>query len=172
MVLENRVVDGLDHAALLGGVGELDVVLLEFVAKQQAARILDFLVGKFLTPGLNREVGLAEGDDFLGGVGVLDDEVACIPRHEHGLGRAHGSLADLDHVGDFNEMIVHPLAAVETGRAGFFHDGFKVAVVAVAEHTGEIAAGPILVARVVGAADLLKRGRRAGGEFVGHGWGV
>jgi len=35
----------------------------------------------------------------------------------HGLRRALRSLADFDHIVDSDEMIVHPLATVETGGA-------------------------------------------------------
>jgi len=51
------------------------------------------------------------------------------------------ALADFDHIGDFNEMILHPLAAIETGRAGGLDDGLKVTVVGLAKHFREVSAG-------------------------------
>ena len=42
------------------------------------------------------------------------------------------ALADSDHVGDLNEMIVHPLPAVETSGAGRLDDGLEIPVIRVA----------------------------------------
>ena len=44
--------------------------------------------------------------------------MARISRHHHGLRRALCSLADFDHIGDLNEMILYSLATFETGGAG------------------------------------------------------
>jgi hypothetical protein len=57
-------------------------------------------------------------DDLLGRVGVLDDEVAGVTGHHHGLECALCTATDLDHIGDLNEMVLHPLAAVQTCRPG------------------------------------------------------
>ena len=63
-------------------------------------------------------------------------------------------------------MVVHPLAAVETGGAGGLDDGLEIPVIGVAEHFGEVAAGPEFVACRVGAADGFKWG-----DFLAHGFG-
>ena len=78
--------------------------------------------------------------------------MARISRHHHGLRRALCSLADFDHIGDLNEMILYSLATFETGGAGRFDDRLEMAVVHIAEHASKIAAGPEFVARRVGAA--------------------
>jgi hypothetical protein len=136
----------------------LAVVRPQLGADGQAALFLDFRVAQFLPPGLDREVGLALGDDFLRWIGVLDDEVAGVARHHHGLRRALCSLAHFDHIGDLNEMIVHPLPAVETSGASRLDDGLEIPVIRVAKHLGEVPAGPEFVARRIGAADILKGG--------------
>jgi hypothetical protein len=79
-----------------------------------------------------------------------------LPPIPHGLRRALRSLADLDHIVDSDEMIVHPLAAVETGGAGFLDDRLEMTVVHIAENAGEVAAGPEFAARRVSAADGFK----------------
>jgi len=63
-------------------------------------------------------------------------------------------------------MVLYSLATVETGGVGGFDDGLKISVVRVAQDAGEVAAGPVFVARRVGAADGCKRG-----DFVAHGDG-
>jgi hypothetical protein len=136
-------------------------------ADGQAALFLPFLVAQLLPPGLDGEVGLALGDDFLGRVGILDDEVAGVAGHHHRLHRPLPAFADFDHFGDSNEMILHPLPAVETGSAGLLHDGFKVAVIIVAEHLGKVTAGPEFIACGIGAADGFK-----GRDFVAHGFSL
>jgi len=60
---------------------------------------------------------------------------------------------DLDHFIDPDEMVFHPLAAVETSGVGFLNERLEMAVVHIAEHASKIAAGPEFVARRVGAAD-------------------
>jgi len=44
-------------------------------------------------------------------------------------------------------MVLHPLAAVETGGAGGFDDGLGVPVIGVSKDFGEVPAGPEFVAR-------------------------
>ena len=61
-------------------------------------------------------------------------------------------------------MILHPLPAVETGGAGGLDDGLEIPVVRVAEHLGEVPAGPEFIARRVRPADGFE-----GGDFVAHG---
>lgn len=156
VVLEDGVVAGLDHSGVFGGAGQLAVVSAQFGADGEAALGLHLFVGEFLAAGLDGEIRLPLGNDFLGRVGVLDDEVTRVARHHHGLDAALGTLADLDHIGDLNEMIVHALAAVEAGGASGFDDGLEIAIVGVAEHLGEVAARPVFVARRVGAADGFK----------------
>ena len=75
--------------------------------------------------------------------------MARISRHHHGLRWALRSLADFDHIVDSDEMVFHPLAAVETGSAAFS----MTAAVHIAEHASKIAAGPEFIARRLGAAD-------------------
>jgi len=55
--------------------------------------------------------------------------MARISRHHHGLERALRSAPDLDHIVDSDEMVFHPLAAVETGGAGFLDDRLEMAAV-------------------------------------------
>jgi len=112
---------------------------------------------------LDGEIGLTLGDDFFRGISVLDDEVAGVARHHYGLRRALRSLADFDHIGDLNEMILYSLATVETGGAGRFDDGLEIPVIRVAENLGEVPTGPEFVTRRVGAADGFK-----GCDFVAH----
>ena len=89
--------------------------------------------------GLDGEAGLAMRHYFLRGVGVLDDLVAGIAGHHRGLNRSLSALADPDHFGDPNEMILHPLAAVETCGAGRLDDGLEVPIIRIAEDCGEVA---------------------------------
>jgi hypothetical protein len=60
-------------------------------------------------------------------------------------------------------MVFHPLPTVKTGSAGGFDHGLEIPVIRVAQHLGEVAAGPVFVARRVGAADVFK-----GGDLVAH----
>ncbi len=78
--------------------------------------------------------------------------MARISRDHHGPRRALRSLADFDHIVDSDEMIVHPLAAVEKGGAGRFDHRLEIPVIRIAEHAGKIAAGLEFIARRVGAA--------------------
>lgn len=103
------------------------------------------------------------GDDFLGRIGVLDDEVAGVARHHYGLQFTLSAAADFDHLVGSDEMVFYPLAAVGAGGFRLYDDGFKMAVVHVGEHARKVAAGPIFVARRVGAADGFKRG-----DFLAH----
>ena len=80
-------------------------------ADGEAALLFRFLVAQFLSTCLDGEVALAQGDDLLGRICVLDDEVTCVARQHHRLERALGTAADTDHIGDLNEMVIDPLAA-------------------------------------------------------------
>ena len=50
------------------------------------------------------------------------------------------ALPDLDHFGDVNEMILDAVPAVETGQLGLLDHPLEIAVVAVAQHLGKVAA--------------------------------
>ena len=67
-----------------------------------------FLVVEFLPPCLDGKIGLPLRDDFLGWVGVLNDEVTGVAGE-------------------------HPLSAVDAGGAGFLDDALKVAVIYIAD---------------------------------------
>jgi hypothetical protein len=107
-------------------------------------------------PSLDGEVGLTLCHDFLGGMGVLDDEVAGVTGHHHRLHRPLATLADLDHLVGSDEMILHLPTAVDAGGFGLRDDGLKVTVIDVAEHLDEVAAGPEFVAGGVRPADGFK----------------
>jgi hypothetical protein len=70
-----------------------------------------------------------------------------------------------DHIGDINEMILYPLAAVETRGAGGFDDGLEIPEIGVAENLGEVPAGPEFIARRIRPPNFLK-----GSDSVAHGF--
>ncbi len=109
------------------------------------------------------------GDDFFRRIGVLDDEVAGVAGHHHGLERTLCAATDLDHLVGSDEMVFQPLTAVDAGGFGLRDDGHKVTVIDVAEHLGEVPAGPKFVARRIGVADGFKWGDvlAHGKEFAG-----
>jgi hypothetical protein len=84
---------------------------------------------QLLTPRLDGEVRLADGDDGLGRVGVLNDQITRVAGHHHGLDRTLSALADEDHIGDLTEMIGDRHSTVETGRASPFDNRLEVAVI-------------------------------------------
>ena len=103
------------------------------------------------------------GHDFFRWIGVLDDEVAGVARHHYGLHRTLRTFANGDHIGDVNEMSLHPLTAVETGGAGRLDDGLEPPIIRVAENFGKVATGPEFAALWIGPTDDLK-----GGDFLAH----
>jgi len=54
-------------------------------------------------------------------------------------------------------MILRPLAAVKARQPSFFDHMLEVPVIGVAEHTREVAAGPMFLARRIHPFDLLER---------------
>ena len=75
MVLEDGIVYRFDDARPLGGRGQRFVPAFQVLAVSQAQIILaaDALIGEFLPPGLDGEVGLAGGDDGFGRICILDE---------------------------------------------------------------------------------------------------
>jgi hypothetical protein len=59
-----------------------------------------------LPPGLYRKIGLGERDRALPGIAVLRNEITGIAAQQDRLDFAHGSRADIDHVGGVNEMVI------------------------------------------------------------------
>ena len=156
MVLEDGVVLRRDDACRLGRARQPDVVKLHLLTEEQPPFFLGRSVGQLLPTGLDGEVCLAEGHDLLRRVGVLDDEIASVAREQDGLQSALAAAADGDHFGDINEMVLDPLAAVETGGLGSLHRLFEIAVVRVAEDLGKVAAGPVFGSGRVGTPDSLE----------------
>jgi hypothetical protein len=68
--------------------------------------------------------------------------VTGIARHHHRPNRTLRPAPDLDHFGDFNEMILDPLAAVKTRGSRLFDDGLEISVIRVSKHLGKIPARP------------------------------
>ena len=130
----------------------------------EAALFFHFLIAQFLPPDLDGEVGLPLGDDFFRRIGVLDDEVAGVAGHHHGLERTLCAATDLDHLVGSDEMVFQPLTAVDAGGFGLRDDGLKVTVVHITDHLGEVPVGPKFVARQIGAADGFKWG-----DVLAHG---
>ncbi len=157
VILKNRVILGRDDSRILGGISQSTVVRPQLRTDGKTALVFDLPVAQLLPPRLDGEVGLTLRHDFLAGIGVLDDKVARVARHHHGLQRAIRPAADADHFGDINEMVFEPMAAVETCGASLLDHHLKVPVIGVAEHSGEVAAGPEFIARCIRPADLLKR---------------
>ncbi|MEI6606806.1 MAG: hypothetical protein WCP35_15965 [Verrucomicrobiota bacterium] len=96
------------------------------------------------------------GQGFPSSFRVLNDEVAGIAGHHHGLERTLSAAADLHHFCDVNEMVLNPLTAVETNRPCGLDDGLKIPVHGVSKDLGKVPTGSELVARRIGAADCSK----------------
>ena len=156
VVLEDGIVAGVDDSGIFRSIGKLAVVGSQLRTDGEVTLLFHLLIAQLLPPRLDGKIGLAVGDDIFRGISVLDDEVAGVARHHHGLRRALCSLADFDHIGDLNEMILYSLAAVETGGAGRFDDGLEISVIRIAKNLGEVPAGPEFITRRVSAADRFK----------------
>lgn len=81
-----------------------------FPAQEQTLLILiqsgeGFLVGEFLAAGLNREVGLAGGNDRLARVAVLNDQVAGITGEGDVIDFALSSFARFDQFDNIVKLI-------------------------------------------------------------------
>lgn len=165
MIHEDRVVQRQDNARLFRDARQILVVLLHLGAQQQPFLILlqSLVVGQFLPAGLDGEIGLAQGDGGLGGIGVLDHQIPGVAGQHHGFHRALPALADLDHFVDFNEMILHALPAVETGGSRLLNHCLKIAVVRITQNLGKIPAGPKFRAGLVDTFDALERVAGGGG---------
>ena len=79
-------------------------------------------------------------DDFLGWVRVLNDEVAGVAGEHHDFQNSPSTAADFDHLVGTDQMVLHPLSAVDAGGAGFLDDALKVAVIYIAQDLGQVAA--------------------------------
>src|SRR5688500_18552825 len=78
MIVEDREVLSRDHTRLIGRLRQVPVVVRELAAQIEPALILaqplqNLRVGDLLPAGLDREIGLAQRNDVLVWVGVLDD---------------------------------------------------------------------------------------------------
>jgi hypothetical protein len=82
VILKDGEVEGFDHASLLRRLCELAVENGHLVSVDEAFLILGQsrkLLGEFLFSRLDSEIGLAQGHDRLGRIGVLNDEIAGVP---------------------------------------------------------------------------------------------
>ena len=111
VVLEDGVVARFDDSGIFSGIGKLAVVRAQLGADDEATLFLNFGVAQLLSAGLDGEIGLALGDDFLGWIGILDDEIAGVARHHHGFEREHGTAANFDHLVGSDKMVFDRLIA-------------------------------------------------------------
>ncbi|MBI2340705.1 MAG: hypothetical protein HYU99_10155 [Deltaproteobacteria bacterium] len=58
---------------------------------------------------------MTQGNDFFGGIGILNYEITGVTGKERHLDLPLPSFANADHFGDVNEMILNTLTTVKTG---------------------------------------------------------
>lgn len=101
--------------------------------QQNPSIFLDALVRQFLSPRLDREVGLTLRHDFLVGIGVLNYEVTGVARKQCDFDLAPATFSDLDHFADVSKMILNAVSTIETGHFGLFNNPLKIAVITVTQ---------------------------------------
>jgi hypothetical protein len=140
VILKNGIVDRFHDAGTLGRVGQMDVVAAHFLAQKKPPLFLDALIPQFLPPRLDGEISLSLCHNLLLGVGVLNSQIAGVARQENGFDWPLRAASYGDHFGDVNEMVIEAVSAVETGHLSLFNNPLEIAVIAVADHRGKIAA--------------------------------
>ena len=150
------------HTDLLRGGGQVLVVASQLAAQHQAAFVFIELakagaVRQFLTPSLQREVGLTMGNHRLGRIAVLHDEVAGIAGEAHVLDRASRAGANLDHFGDVTEMVGYGVAGLRAGLLRLLHHTLKISPVLVLQQWCQVAREPKLAPVVALLANALER---------------
>ena len=142
VVLEDGIVARLNYARAARRIGKLDVVRPHLFAQPQSSVLLDCFVVQLLPPLLERKVCLPQRDTRLAWIGILDRQIARIARKQRRPDRAQCTLADLDHFGDINEMILDGLPAVQARQLGLVQHRLKVPQVAVAKRLSKLPTGP------------------------------
>ena len=117
VIVEDREVLGRDHTSLIRRLRQVSVVIRELAAQVEPSLVLvqprqDLRVSDFLTAGLHRKVGLAQRDDFLLWVGVLDDQVAGVTGERIIFHPPLAALADGDHFREVTKMIGRSLTTI------------------------------------------------------------
>lgn len=78
VILEDSVIFRFHDAGVVGRIGQLEVVRLQFSPDLQAPVFLNFLIGQLLPARLDGEISLPERHQLLRRIGILDDEVAGV----------------------------------------------------------------------------------------------
>ena len=129
--------------AVVNFLSQLEVVLEHLFAQEEALFLLggQGLIGLHLLDfgdaGLDGEVGLAEGYDFLRWVGILYDEITGVAGEFDGIYCLGMSDACLYYFGDVTEIGQNVLRAVFTSLPGLFNHIHKVAVIGIFERFGK-----------------------------------
>ena len=76
--------------------------------------VIAFIGSQLLPADLHGEIGLPVGDDCIGGVGILDDEIAGVAGQAEVIHLSLRSRTDIDHCEDLLNMVRHGLATVTT----------------------------------------------------------
>ncbi len=161
VILEDGVVQRRFHTGILGSGRQVLVVGGQLVADSQTLVVLaesgeSLVIAQLLAAGLQGEVGLAVGDDRLGRIAVLHDQVAGVAGQVDVGHLAFGARADFDHIEDILEMVGLGVAAVAAGFLGPFDYRQEVAVFRVLQHAGKLARHPVFVAVGIELADALE----------------
>jgi hypothetical protein len=102
------------------------------------------LVRQLLAACLHGKVRLPVGNDRLGRVAVLDDEVAGVAGEPVVRYPAGGTGAEFDHFVERDKMVGDGLAGALAGRLGLFNDLHKVAPSLVLQHRCQVPRKPEL----------------------------
>ncbi len=149
MIVEDRKVQGRDHAGLVGRLGQVAIVVRELTAKIESALVLaqprqNLRVGDLPAARLHSKIGLTQRDDILLGVGVLDNQIAGIAGKLVIFDAPLPALADRDHFADLSKMIRRVLSAGAARPDRPIDRLLEVAPLGVAEHICQIARRPEL----------------------------
>ena len=146
--------------------GEFLLGVAEFLAGGNAFGLEEALLDELGAAGLDREVGLSEGDLLLGGIAVLGDEVAPVAG-EHDVGDLTlAAGAEFNHFVDVNKMVLDALIREFTGGFGLVDDLLKISPFCVAEEVLKVAGEPVLDA-VFGLLSVAFEGFGEGEDLVG-----
>ncbi|MNN83273.1 hypothetical protein D3C81_2002960 [compost metagenome] len=79
VILKYGKVKCSENAGLVCCISKLGVMFSQLVPQHDSALVFSGLLEYLLLTGLDGKICLAEGDDLLSRIGVLNDEVAGIP---------------------------------------------------------------------------------------------
>ena len=161
MILKNGIIEWSFHSGIFCNCGQVLVMRCQFIADSQTFIVLGktgefFVIRQLLPAGLHSKIGLTIGDNRLGGIAVLYNQIAGVAGQSDIGEFAFCARTDFDHFENILEMVFDGLTTVAASLLRAFQNRQEMAILGIIQHLSQWSCQPIFIAFFILLADAVE----------------